>query len=163
MRALLRLRQSLSKTEFISQWKSQIWPFLEYPSGVLGLACDSQLSRLDSFQRGFLNELEITEEEAFLEHNFLPPTLRRRIALLGFCHKVALGPNFCHPTLVAALPCTEDDQGAKVFRCNPVLCTEFRERLFSRILYGALIYYNSICSASRRTPSVETFQSGLTS
>ena len=77
----------------------------------------------------------MTEEIAFLEHNFLPPTLRRRIALLGFCHKVALGPNFCHPTLVAALPCTEDHQGAKVFECYEESCTEFKDRLWCEALF----------------------------
>ena len=104
----------------------------------------------------------MTEEVAFLEHKFLPPTLRRRIALLGFCHKVALGPSFCHPTLVAALPCTEDDQGAKVFEYHEDSCTEFKERLFSKSLFGALKYYNSISSALRKLPSVESFQSELT-
>ena len=55
-----------------------------------------------------------------------------------------------------------DDQGAKVFQTREETAVEFRERLFSKSLFGALAYYNSLSSASRLAPSVETFQRDLT-
>ena len=159
-RALLRMQYFLSKAEMIAQWKAHIWPHLEYGQGILEMACKTQLARLDSFQRGFLNELEISEETAFLEHNFAPPALRRRIGLLGFAHKVALGD--CHPRLPELLPSTKEPSGTKVFQLFKESIVYFEETLYSKSLYGALQYYNSIPSALRKAPSVKSFQSDLT-
>lgn len=124
------------------------------------MACKTQLARLDSFQRGFLNELELSEEEAFLEYNFAPPALRRRIGLLGFAHKVALGD--CHPRLPELLPSTKEPSGTKVFNFFKESIIYFEEGLYCKSLFGALQYYNSIPSATRKTSSIKTFQREFT-
>ena len=133
---------------------------MEYAHGILEMACKTQLARLDSFQRGFLNELETSEETAFLEHNFAPPALRRRIGLLGFAHKVALGD--CHPRLPELLPSTKEPSGTKVFKLFKESIIYYEDTMYSKSLFGALQYYNSIPSALRKSPSVKSFQSGLT-
>ena len=123
------------------------------------MASDSELARLDSFQRHFLQELPMTEEDAFLDFNFLTPTLRRRISVLGFAHKIALGLG--HPLLGTLFP-TKDQGGTKVFEEELFRCTYFRESLFHRNLAGILWYYNIFSSALRSATSVYAFQSVLT-
>ena len=51
---------------------------------------------------GFLHELNLTDTEAFVKYNFVPPSLRRAIGMFGFLHKRNLC--YCHPLLVEALP-----------------------------------------------------------
>ena len=64
---------------------------MEYHSGAIFHASDTLLERLDSAQRGFLQEIGMSPEIAFVEHNFAPPRLRRNIGMLGFLHKRVLG------------------------------------------------------------------------
>ena len=64
---------------------------MEYHSGAIFHASDTLLERFDSAQRGFLQEIDVTPEAAFIEHNFAPPRLRRNIGMLGFLHKRVLG------------------------------------------------------------------------
>ena len=52
----------------------------------------SSLERIDSMQRRFLHALEVSEEYAFTQHNFAPPSVRRDIGMLGLLHKRVLGP-----------------------------------------------------------------------
>jgi len=100
IRALLRLRHMFSKASLITQYKTQIWGFSEYSNGALVMATESQIQRLDKMQRWFLHELEITDLDAFKIYNFAPPSLRRRIGLLGFLHKRVLQQ--CHSYLLIA-------------------------------------------------------------
>ena len=94
-----------------------------------------------------------------MSHNFGPPTIRKRIAVLGFLHKIALRQ--CHPTLVAQFPC-QDDQGAKVFddRLNDVIW--YSLRFYYQTLFGMMRIYNSLPHAIRSISSVSNFQAQLT-
>ena len=133
----------MSFEELLAEFKTHVWPHVEYAAGVLDLACESQLQRLDSFQRGFLKELNSDDRSAFLFHNFGPPTIRRRIAVLIFLH-------------------CQDNQGAKVFddRLNDVIW--YSLRLYSRTLFGMMRFYNTLPHATRSLSSVSVFQSQLT-
>ena len=70
---------------------------MEYHSDAIFHASDTLLERFDSAQRGFLQEIDVTPEAAFIEHNFAPPRLRRNIGMLGFLHKRVLG--LSHPAI----------------------------------------------------------------
>ena len=90
IRALLRLKDLYSVSSMLNQYKSHIWGITEYSNGVLILAPPSQLQRLDKLQRWYLHELGLSDKEAFVDHNFAPPSLRRAIGILGFLHKRVL-------------------------------------------------------------------------
>ena len=130
---------------------------MEYSSGALLLASNSERRRLDSMQRGFLHEIGYVDTEAFVEFNFAPPSLRRAIGILGFIHKRILG--LCHPALCQALP----------FHTNPgyghlkVLCTYMETvnaswALYFRSLWQYVYIYNRLPQGLVDTPSVKTFQ-----
>ena len=90
IRALRRLSRAFSVKTMLNQYKAHVWSQCEYHDGALILACDTQLARFDSMQRGYLQEFSITDTEAFVEYNFAPPSIRRRIGMLGFLHKCVL-------------------------------------------------------------------------
>ena len=89
VKAILRTRSHHDVADLIVQYKAHIWGIFESRNGAIYHAATTQLNRIDSLQRGFLQELGISEETAFLSHNFAPPTLRRDIGMLGFIHKCA--------------------------------------------------------------------------
>ena len=60
------------------------------------------LNKIDSLQRHFLHELDISTEDAFLNYNFAPPSLKRDISILGLLHKRVLGK--AHPVYQKLLP-----------------------------------------------------------
>ena len=100
--ALLRTRGLYSQSQMFVQYKTHIWGFTEYQNGAILHACVSSLAKLDRLQSSFVHALNMTEEVAFLDHNFAPPTLRRDIGILGFLHKRVL--NQCHPSVARLFP-----------------------------------------------------------
>ena len=149
--------------ELINQYKAHVWSFAEYHNGVITLACESQLARLDSMQRGFLHELSMEDTQAFLKSNFAPPSLRRPIGLLGFVHKRILGE--CHPLVKELLPSapaiTDRTCHTRQLECR---MAEVRGhwRLHERSLYAYVILYNRLPQKLVDLPSVADFQSELT-
>jgi len=83
VKALLRTRGIYDTAHLIMQYKTHIWGITEYQNGCIMHAAPSALERIDSLQRGFLNELNISESQAFVEYNFAPPVLRRDIGILA--------------------------------------------------------------------------------
>ena len=71
--AMLRLRGKYSVQDMIVQYKTHIWGHSEYQNGCICHAAKSLLDKLDSMQRRFVHELHLTEEVAFIDHNFPPP------------------------------------------------------------------------------------------
>ena len=96
IRAILRTRKYYPAKVLINQFKTHVWSLMEIHNGAIFHASTTLLERLDSVQRSFLHELEITEECAFIDHNFAPPTLRRNIGILGLLQKRVLGKNARH-------------------------------------------------------------------
>ena len=104
----------------------------------------------------------MTDTEAFIEHNFAPPSLRRRIGLLGLLHKRVLGK--CHPGLVHVLPFAE---GLDANYHNKALepfadMQRYQARLYMRSLFAYILMYNRLPQAIVDMPSVKSFQSKLT-
>ena len=102
VKALLRTRAFYNLGDMLGQYKAHIWGITEYVNGCILHACATTLDKLERLQRSFLNELQVTEECAFIEHNFAPPALRRDIGILGMIHKRVLGE--CHPAFCNLLP-----------------------------------------------------------
>ena len=95
IRAILRTKGFYSVADLIHQFKTHVWPFLEGTIGGIFHACDSQLIRLDNLQDHFLEKLEVSRCDAFLNFNFAPLAIRRRISVLGLLFKVTTEK--CHP------------------------------------------------------------------
>jgi len=135
----------------------------EYSNGVLILAPPSQLNRLDEVQRWHLHELGMSDKEAFVSHNFAPPSLRRAIGILGFLHKRVLEE--CHPALIHALPFAPAGLLARYHsnaldpRIGEITC---QDRLYQRSLYGYILVYNRLRKPIADSPSVSSFQARLT-
>ena len=108
--ALLRTRAHYDVGAMITQFKTHIWGIMEMHSGGIFHAATTHLDRLDDAQCGFLEKIEVSEEDAFLVFNFAPPVLRRNIAILGLIHKRVLKQ--CHPAFSELLPWyfDEDDE-----------------------------------------------------
>ena len=102
IKALLRTRSHYGVASLIEQFKTNVWGFMETHSGGIFHAATSILDQLDNSQKHFLDELGVSLETAFKDHNFAPPTLRRNIAVLGMIHKRVLG--LSHPSFDQLLP-----------------------------------------------------------
>jgi len=161
IKAMLRTRGMYDQASMLMQYKTHIWSIIEHHSASIRHACASSLARLDSLQRGFLNEMDMTEDAAFIFHNFAPPTLRRDIGMLGFLHKRVLG--HCHPALTKFLPMA---LGAgwhdKPLQSFDHLCP-YRRELFHRSLFGMIHVYNRLPQYIVDLPTVQSFQKELTS
>ena len=108
--AILRTRNHYDVKSLINQFKTHVWSLMEIHNGAIFHAAGSYLSRVDEAQKKFLDEIGITEQEAFLNFNFAPPTLRRDIGILGLLHKRVLGK--CHPIFQELLPFHQDYFGS---------------------------------------------------
>jgi len=166
IKALLRTRKHYSASSLIDQFKTQIWDLMESHSGGIFHAATSILDQLDKTQKHFLEAFEVTQETAFLQHNFAPPTLRRNIAILGMIHKRVLGE--CHPSYEELLPYFSQRFGRDLQNrhskqlyghCNEIVA---QWRLWERSIFGMVDRYNSLSQAAVDLPSVSTFQIFLT-
>ena len=115
-------------------------------------------------QRGFLRDVGSNDVEAFLNHNFAPPSLRRDIGLLGFLHKRVL--ECCHPALVQALPFASGIAGRVQY--HDKMLEDHRSSgtrklgLYNRSLYKYIRMYNVLPQALVDADSVPSFQGKLT-
>ena len=162
IRALLKLKNLYSISELLNLYKTHVWGYSEYPNGAIIQASWSQLKRIDKMQRWFLHELDITDTNAFILFNFAPPSLRRRIGLLGMMHKRVLG--HCHPLLRSAFPF--DDQVEARYH-SKMLKSHFEEvrgnrRMYDNSIYLYVLMYNRLSEDMVRLPSVKAFQAKLT-
>ena len=129
-------------------------------------AADYLLNKLDETQKRFLRELDITEEEAFMQHNFAPSQLRRNIAILGLMHKRVIGE--CHPIFRKLLPlCTDAGQPGYPNGHNKQLYGHLHEVSFQMGLYCrsilAMVYrYNMLPQNVVDATTVKEFQKRLT-
>ena len=60
-------------------------------NGAIFRASDYLFAKTENVQQSFLRELAVSEEDAYLLHNFAPPKLRRNIGILGLLHKRVIG------------------------------------------------------------------------
>ena len=126
------------------------------------MAAGLQVKRLDSVQRGYLREIDMTDTEAFVVHNFAPPSLRRCIGLLGLLHKRVLGK--CHPGLNHILPFAQGlDANYHSKALHPFEeKQDFQARLYRHSLFAYILVYIRLSQGLVDLPSVKNFQSKLT-
>ena len=89
--ALLRTKPYYSTGDMMQAYKSHVLCLLEGATGAVYHASATVLARLDHLQERFLRELNLIEEDAFLNFNLAPLSLRREIAMLGLIFKCAKG------------------------------------------------------------------------
>ena len=117
-------------------------------------------------QRNFLNKLCVSEQEAFLNHNFAPSSLRRNIAILGLLHKRVLG--LCHRSFDVLLPWySQRFETARGFGHNKQLYGHWVEAdkhpaLFDRSIFLMVDIYNNLPQYVVDASTVSNFQSFLT-
>jgi len=80
IKALLRTRKHYDTESLISQFKTHIWSIMEQHNGAIFHAASSVLHKLDSVQKKFLDELDVSESAAFLKYNFSPPKALAAVA-----------------------------------------------------------------------------------
>ena len=139
---------------------------MEYHSGAIFHASDTLLERLDSAQRGFLQEIGMSPEITFVEHNFAPPRLRRNIGMLGFLHKRVLG--LSHPNIQKLLPFHADVFGS--LRAGEhdkqlyghILEVQQQQSLHRRSVFGMVDVYNRLPQHVVNYPTISVFQRHLT-
>ena len=139
---------------------------VETHSGAISHAPDYLLDKFDSAQRHFLNEVGVTETEAFKEYNFAPPKFRRDIGVLGFLHKRVLGKN--HPDIQRLLPFHFDVFGSlrpgehdkQLY--GHILDVQQQHSLHSRSIFGMVYVYNRLPQNVVNCKTVSTFQRHLT-
>ena len=145
------------------QYKTHIWGHAEYQNAAICHAVPSLLAQIDAMQRRYLHELHLTEEVAFLDHNFLPPRTRRDVAMLGLIHKRVLGT--AHPAFAFLLPWST----ASSVHCrhNKQLYSG-RDKcignhaLFHRSILGRADMYNRLSQRLVDIDNIKMFQSELT-
>ena len=166
IRAILRTRHHYDCKTLVNQFKTHVWGLMEFHNGGIFHAASYLLAKLDSAQRGFLNELELTPEIAFLEFNFAPPSLRRDIGILGLMHKRVLG--LAHPVYQRLLPFFGDyfgylraDGHSKQLYGHD-LSIHYQHDLHKRSIFGMTRIYNSLPQNVVDHDNVKNFQSALT-
>ena len=108
----------------------------------------------------------MTESQAFLDHNFASPTLRRNIGILGMLHKRTLG--MCHPMMEKLLPTWQQkfgrqrpDKHDKQLYGN-FLEVHWQRGLFDRSIFAMCSVYNDLPQYVVDAPTVSVFQKHLT-
>ena len=120
-----------------------------------------KLRKLDKMQRGFLYELGLDDRNAFIDHNFAPPSLRRAIGMLGFLHKRVLG--VCHPALESIFP-FEDNEYRYHSKTLRSFWSEVRghRALYNNSIYMYILIYNRLPQELVDSETVKDFQGKLT-
>lgn len=162
IKALLRSRRYYNVPDLIVQFKTPIWGLIEFSHGNVMHASETFLSKIEDLQRGFIRQLPLTEEMAFLDHNLAPLCLRRDIGILDFLHERVLGQ--CHPAVIALLPFSSHSytwRHSKQLETQLETCVA-RPQLYWRSLYGLIHVYNRLPTNIIDAPSVKEFQKRLT-
>ena len=88
---ILKLQRFHSKSDLLHFFKANVWSYLEYRTAAI-CHCHQELSKdVDDLQNEFLAILGIPSDHAVMEHNFLPLSARRDIAMLGLTHRANIG------------------------------------------------------------------------
>jgi hypothetical protein len=166
MKVILRTRGHYAVSDLINQFKTHIWGIMEIHNGAIFHAASSALDRIDHLQKHFLDELGITEMDAFLRYNFAPPVLRRNIGILGLLHKRVLGK--AHPIFQRLLPFHRDVFGSlrpaehdrQLY--GHILEVHRQYSLHDRSIFSMVYVYNRLPQEVVYEDSVAVFQSRLT-
>ena len=75
IKAILRTQGFYGVPDLIRQFKSHVWPILEGTCGAISHASETHLRRIGNMQRSLTRERGLSEESAFLDHNFCANTI----------------------------------------------------------------------------------------
>ena len=164
--AILRTRAYYSLPQLVTQFKTHIWGLMEAHSGGIFHACTTLLAKIDHAQNRFLHELNLCPDRAFLEFNFIPPSFRRNVGILGLMHKRVLGK--CHPTFQQLLPFYTErfpegrDRGHSKQLYGHWVEINSHRALYTRSIFGMCDIYNNLPQYVVDSTSVSAFQACLT-
>ena len=166
VKAIVRTRTHYTEKDLISQFKTHIWGLMECHNGGIFHASSTILEKLEGVHYKFLRDIGVDPENAFLNHNFAPPNLRRNIGVLGMFHKRVLG--LSHPMMQTLLPFCSDvpgsschgDHNKQLYGHLPEV--NFQLVLFCRSIFGMTYVYNKLPQAIVDCKTVSLFQRALT-
>ena len=166
IKAMLRTRAHYDAISLVSQFKTHIWSIMEQHNGAIFHASASMLEKLDSMQKRFLDEIGMSEQEAFLKCNFATPALRRNIGVLGLLHKRVLGK--CHPIFQRLLPFHRDIFGSlrpaehdrQLY--GHIMEVDRQQNLHDRSIFAMVYVYNKLPQHAVECNDVSSFQHVLT-
>ena len=165
LRALLRASTSFSLKTLLSLYTSQIRSVMESFQAAIYHASATVLKPLDDLQQQFLSHVGLCPEVAAADHNILPLSTRRDIAMLGLLHKRVLGT--APPPFIKLFPMRTINWGRVTRATLSRHSKQFEEpRLHTNMqrnsLLGLTRVYNRLNVYSVSAPDVTTFQTGLT-
>ena len=143
-------------------------PVLEQCGGCIFHAAASVLQPLDHIQDSFLSAVGLRADEAFLDYNLAPLSLRRDIGMLGFIHKTVLGtarPEICElfpRELAKGTPYGTRLSSRRHTKQLIERCDGTQTLQFYRSAFGLVSIYNVLPQDVVDKPSASSFQSALT-
>ena len=116
-------------------------------------------------QHGFLREIGLTIEQAFLDHNLAPLRLRRDIAVMGLLHKIQLGE--AHADFFLLFQQDVYERAAFTRHNARRHRRQFRETwgntdYYNRSIFSAVRVYNVLSADTVEAKCVKSFQTLLT-
>ena len=166
VQAILRTRKFYDNKQLIGQFKTHVWGLLECHNGGIFHAASYILSKIDDVHYNFLEKIGVSAEEAFLNYNFAPPTLRRDIGILGLLHKRVLGLG--HPIFQQLFPFIVDVGGDHLYAGHDKQLhshlseANFQLSMFCRSIFGMTYVYNLLSQDIVNCEKVSAFQTSLT-
>ena len=125
-------------------------------------AAPGLLEKVDGAQNTFPRELDLSPADAFLNHAFAPPSLRRNVGILGLLHKRVLGK--CHPSFDRLLPwwttrfSEPRGQGHTKQLYGHGVEISHHQAIFQRSIFGMVDVYNDLPQQVVDSCSVSSFQ-----
>ena len=161
---LLKTKWVHSQKELISQYKTHVMSLCEMVTPAIYHAAPSYLDKIDRVQRHFLKAINMSERDAFLNHNLVPQQLRRDIGMLGALHKCATGQ--AHPEIADVFPMHKSPLRATNTHTKQ-LHDHFDTRnnwpeWMQRSVYGLIKVYNELPQSTVDQLVVSRFQAVLT-
>ena len=88
----MKTRRSHTEIEFFQLFKSHVLPSLEYRTPAIYHASATVLNNVDSVQRMFLKDMNVSSEDALMDKSFnlAPLGMKRDMAMLGVIHRAVL-------------------------------------------------------------------------
>ena len=162
LRTVLQTRRFFSTRDLIIHYKTHILSYIEYRTPGISHAATTVLAPLDRLQENFINQLGVSQYEAFVHFNLAPLSVRRDIAMLGVIHRTLLrhGPtHFCKWIFV-------DRSVPHLLRRRHRRhlfdwCSGRRPNIVDRSLLGYIRIYNLLPPGLVEHASCSFFQRGL--
>ena len=167
VKASVRTRPFYSVADMVVQYKTHIWPHFESTVGAYFHAADTYLCKLDAIQTGYLQNIQLPVQEAFLDHTFAPLRVRRDIGILGLLHKCVLGEELASLAQFfpqsSARPHSYSTRfaGYRHDRQIEDYCDASKPDFFDRSILGMAYVYNLLPQQVVVSPTVPNFQHKL--